>query len=177
MPAMRPLRILVVEDNQVNQLLATVLLGKAGHRVDVAANGLEALDAVSSRPYDVALMDIQMPEMDGIAATKRIRGMSGAAGRIPIIAMTANAMKGDRERLLAAGMNDYVSKPIDKTQLFQAIARCTGMAPAAADATGAAADPESSSADHDADCDKASTATAAMLQMLDALDNLTGTEN
>ena len=172
-PDLRPLRVLVVEDNQVNQLLATVLLGKAGHRVDVAANGLEALDAVSSRPYDVVLMDIQMPEMDGIEATKRIRAMSGPVGRIPIIAMTANAMKGDRERLLAAGMNDYVSKPIDKAQLFQAIAHGTGAALPTLDASGVAAGIDCSPADPNADPEKA----AAMLQMLDSLDRLTGTDN
>jgi len=169
-PDLRPLRVLVVEDNQVNQLLATVLLGKAGHRVDVAANGLEALEAVGSRPYDVVLMDIQMPEMDGIEATRRIRAMSQAVSGVPIIAMTANAMKGDRERLLAAGMNDYVSKPIDKAQLFQAIARCIGASP---DSVGPAASFESSPADPNASPDKA----AAMLQMLDSLDQLTGTDD
>jgi len=169
-PELHPLRVLVVEDNQVNQLLATVLLGKAGHRVDVAANGLEALEAVGSRPYDVVLMDIQMPEMDGIEATRRIRAMSQAVSGVPIIAMTANAMKGDRERLLAAGMNDYVSKPIDKAQLFQAIARCIGASP---DSVGPAASFESSPADPNASPDKA----AAMLQMLDSLDQLTGTDD
>ena len=172
-PELRPLRVLVVEDNQVNQLLATVLLGKAGHRVDVAGNGLEALDAVGGRPYDVVLMDIQMPEMDGIEATKRIRAMPGSVGRLPIIAMTANAMKGDRERLLAAGMNDYVSKPIDKSQLFQAIARSTGAALSASEQTGAAAVLDASPADPNADPEKA----AAMLQMLDSLDRLTGTDS
>jgi PAS domain S-box-containing protein len=164
-----PLRILVVEDNQVNQLLATVLLSKAGHRIDIAANGLEALDAVSSRPYDLILMDVQMPEMDGIEATKRIRAMAGAARDIPIIAMTANAMKGDRERLLAVGMNDYVSKPIDKGQLFLAIASCMGIAsPVAetADAPDAAAN----------DAGATASAEAAMLAMLDSLAAVTGTD-
>jgi len=165
-----PLRILVVEDNQVNQLLATVLLNKAGHRIDIAANGVEALDAVSSRPYDLILMDVQMPEMDGIEATKRIRAMAGAARAIPIIAMTANAMKGDRERLLAVGMNDYVSKPIDKGQLFLAIASCMGIAPAAvgdtADAAGAPAN----------DAETPASAEAAMQAMLDSLAAVTGTD-
>jgi PAS domain S-box-containing protein len=166
-----PLRILVVEDNQVNQLLATVLLTKAGHRIDIAANGLEALDAVSSRPYDLILMDVQMPEMDGIEATRRLRAMARPARDIPIIAMTANAMKGDRERLLAVGMNDYVSKPIDKGQLFLAIASCMGIAsPGAiaetADAPGGAANDAGASA----------SAEAAMQAMLDSLAAVTGTD-
>jgi two-component system sensor histidine kinase/response regulator len=166
-----PLRILVVEDNQVNQLLATVLLTKAGHRIDIAANGLEALDAVSSRPYDLILMDVQMPEMDGIEATKRIRAMAGAARHIPIIAMTANAMKGDRERLLAIGMNDYVSKPIDKGQLFLSIASCMGIALAAevADTTDAASAPAN-------DAETPASAEAAMQAMLDSLAAVTGTD-
>jgi signal transduction histidine kinase/DNA-binding response OmpR family regulator len=165
---LRPLRVLVVEDNQVNQLLATVLLGKAGHRIDVAANGLEALEAVGSRPYDMILMDVQMPEMDGIEATRRIRAMAAPAGRIPIIAMTANAMQGDRERLLAAGMNDYVSKPIDKAQLFQAIAACTGATIAPAIALDAATENHSTETTREA--------AAAMLAMLDGLDAMTGTD-
>jgi len=166
-----PLRILVVEDNQVNQLLATVLLGKAGHRIDIAANGLEALDAVGSRPYDLILMDVQMPEMDGIEATKRIRAMAGAPSTIPIIAMTANAMKGDRERLLAVGMNDYVSKPIDKGQLFLAIASCMRMAPTAN--MGDTTDPASAAAN---DAGATASAEAAMLAMLDSLAAVTGTD-
>jgi CheY-like chemotaxis protein len=164
-----PLRILVVEDNQVNQLLATVLLSKAGHRIDIAANGLEALDAVGSRPYDVILMDVQMPEMDGIEATKRIRGMAGKVRDIPIIAMTANAMKGDRERLLAAGMNDYVSKPIDKGQLFLAIASCMGIAPAAE----VGETPDTAVAANDAETP--ASAEAAMQAMLESLAAVTGT--
>ena len=164
-----PLRILVVEDNQVNQLLATVLLSKAGHRIDIAANGLEALEAVSSGPYDVILMDVQMPEMDGIEATKRIRGMAGKVRDIPIIAMTANAMKGDRERLLAAGMNDYVSKPIDKGQLFLAIASCMGVAPTAE----AGEVPDTAVAANDART--SASAEAAMQAMLESLAAVTGT--
>jgi len=168
----RPLRILVVEDNQVNQLLATVLLGKAGHRIDVAGNGLEALAAIGSRPYDLVLMDVQMPEMDGIEATRRIRSMAGPVGRIPIIAMTANAMKGDRELLLAAGMNDYVSKPIDKGQLFAAIASCMGVA--------AAVTIEMVASDTAATGDGGEATPAAeaeMLAMLDSLTAMTGTDS
>ncbi|HEX6092074.1 MAG TPA: response regulator [Dongiaceae bacterium] len=167
----RTLRVLVVDDNQVNQMLATLLLGKAGHRVDVVGNGYEALEAVSSRPYDAILMDIQMPEMDGIEATRRIRGMSGPVARLPIIAMTANAMKGDRERLLSVGMNDYVAKPIEKAQLFHALARATGDSTAldAAPPLPAAAPPDTPPA-------VSAKADQAMLQMLDSLESLTGTD-
>jgi PAS domain S-box-containing protein len=167
----RTLRVLVVDDNQVNQMLATLLLGKAGHRVDVVGNGYEALEAVSSRPYDAILMDIQMPEMDGIEATRRIRGMSGPVARLPIIAMTANAMKGDRERLLSVGMNDYVAKPIEKAQLFHALARATG------DSTALdAAPPPPAAAAPDVPPAVSAKADQAMQQMLNSLESLTGTD-
>lgn len=120
------LRILIVEDNQVNLMLATTILKKAGHRTDGASNGLEALSAIRSRPYDVILMDMMMPEMDGLEATRAIRQLSGSQSEIPIIAMTANAMKGDREKCLQAGMNDYLSKPIDREKLFNKIAHWCG---------------------------------------------------
>jgi len=167
----RTLRVLVVDDNQVNQMLATLLLGKAGHRVDVVGNGYEALEAVTSRPYDAILMDIQMPEMDGIEATRRIRGMSGPVARLPIIAMTANAMKGDRERLLSVGMNDYVAKPIEKAQLFHALARATG------DSVALDAAPQENT-EVSADTPPAVSAKAdqAMQQMLQSLESLTGTD-
>jgi CheY-like chemotaxis protein len=129
----RPLRILLAEDNKVNQLLAVSLLTKAGHRVDVAGNGIEALVSLKARPYEIVLMDMQMPEMDGLKATRAIRALAGPVADIPIIAMTANALKGDRERCLAAGMNDYVSKPIERDLLLQKIAFWTNSeAPAAA---------------------------------------------
>ncbi len=105
-------RILVVEDNPVNQKLALALLKRFGCHADMANNGLEAVDAYVSLPYDVILMDCQMPEMDGYEATRRIREISGDGPRIPIVAMTANAMQGDRERCLDAGMDDYLTKPI-----------------------------------------------------------------
>ncbi|MFQ5783771.1 MAG: response regulator [Alphaproteobacteria bacterium] len=119
----RSLRVLVVEDNLMNQKLATLLLLKEGHRADVANNGIEAVDAVQKFSYDVVLMDSQMPEMDGITATKKIRALPGEASRVPIIGVTANAMRGDREKYIAAGMNDYVSKPIDKAKLFEVLDR------------------------------------------------------
>jgi CheY-like chemotaxis protein len=147
-----------------------VLLTKAGHRVDIAANGLEALDAVGSRPYDLILMDVQMPEIDGIEATKRIRAMAGPVCNLPIIAMTANAMKGDRERLLDAGMNDYVSKPIDKGQLFLAIASCMGITPA----VDVSETPETAAAANDAPT--TASAEAAMQAMLESLGAVTGTD-
>ncbi|MET4699269.1 two-component system sensor histidine kinase/response regulator [Constrictibacter sp. MBR-5] len=113
------LRVLVVEDNKVNQMLAVALVNAAGHQADVAANGFEAVEAVNNRPYDIVLMDIQMPDMDGFEATRRIRSLNRQVASIPVIAMTANAMKGDRERCLEAGMDDYVSKPVDAAVLLE----------------------------------------------------------
>jgi two-component system, sensor histidine kinase and response regulator len=120
----RPLRILLAEDNEINRRLATVLLERAGHSVRVAENGREALGWLEQATFDLVFMDVQMPEMDGIEATRLIRANPAWAG-IPIIAMTAHAMKGDRERLLASGMNDYVSKPIRADALRAAILRQT----------------------------------------------------
>ena len=113
-------RILVVEDNIVNQKIAVRMIEKAGFQADVAANGKEALKALEGFKYDIVLMDVQMPEMDGLEATKRIRDPeSGVLNHdIPVIAMTAHAMHGDRELCLAAGMNDYTSKPILPQELF-----------------------------------------------------------
>jgi CheY-like chemotaxis protein len=122
--ARRPLKILLAEDNKVNELLAVKLLTKRGHRVSVAVNGREAVDAVQRGRFDVVLMDIQMPVLGGIEATRLIRERERAGTpRTPIIAMTANAMEGDRERCLEAGMDDYVSKPVRPADLFQAIER------------------------------------------------------
>jgi CheY-like chemotaxis protein len=118
----RNLRILVAEDNLVNQKLATRLLEKAGHMVVVAANGRRALDALASENFDLVLMDVQMPEMDGLDAAAAIREQEyRTREHQPIIAMTAHAMKGDRERCLAAGMDGYVTKPIRPEDLWQAI--------------------------------------------------------
>jgi PAS domain S-box-containing protein len=122
----KSIRILLAEDNMTNQKVATAMLGKIGYRVvDAVANGLEAIQSLEAVPYDLVLMDVQMPEMDGIEASRRIRDESSKVlnHRIPIIALTAYAMKGDRERCLAAGMNDYVSKPIQSSELRSAIER------------------------------------------------------
>ena len=117
----RSLKILVVEDNHVNQLLATRTLQTLGHRTDIASNGVEAIRAIETVPYELVLMDVNMPVMGGVEATQEIRKMPGIKGRIPIIALTANAMKGDRERFLAAGMSDYLSKPLDRDKLIAAV--------------------------------------------------------
>ncbi len=121
----RKLRVLVAEDNSINQLFIKMLLGKLGHFVDVVANGAEAVEAVKRGSYDIVLMDIQMPEMDGPTATRLIRQLDGPIGRIPIIALTANAMMGHREEYLAAGMDDYVTKPVDRQLLLAAMTRVT----------------------------------------------------
>jgi len=114
----KALRVLVAEDNAVNQRLASRMLEKRGHRVTVTANGLEAVEALANGNFDLILMDIQMPEMDGFEATAAIRTREKRDGtHIPIIALTANAMKGDRERCLAAGMDGYLSKPIVPREL------------------------------------------------------------
>jgi two-component system sensor histidine kinase/response regulator len=117
------IRILIVEDNIINQKLALRIIEKFGFRVDAVANGREALSALESFKYDVVLMDVQMPEMDGFEATKMIRNPQSNVidHDIPIIAMTAHAMKGDRKRCIDAGMNDYVSKPIQPQELLEAI--------------------------------------------------------
>jgi CheY-like chemotaxis protein len=120
----QPLRILLAEDNAVNQKLALRLLERMGYRADLAANGLEVLEALQRQTYDVVLMDVQMPEVDGLEATRRIRGEIAEGVQPQIIAMTANAMKEDREICLAAGMDDYISKPIRVEDLVGALGRC-----------------------------------------------------
>ncbi|NCC34355.1 MAG: response regulator [Chloroflexia bacterium] len=116
-------RLLLVEDNAVNQLVAVRMLDRLGYHADLAANGLEALDALERQPYDVVLMDLQMPELDGIETTKRIVSRMGPSQRPYIIAMTANAMSGDRELCLSVGMDDYISKPVRIEALDAALMR------------------------------------------------------
>jgi signal transduction histidine kinase/DNA-binding response OmpR family regulator len=123
-----PRRVLLAEDNVVNAKLAVRMLERLGCRVDVASNGLEALKMVQSIPFDIVFMDCQMPEMDGFEATRAIRQWEGATrigesptGRLPIVALTANAMQGDRERCLAAGMDDYITKPLARADLARVL--------------------------------------------------------
>ena len=139
-PQGRPLRILVAEDNAINQQVATGLLARLGHRADVASDGGEAVVLVERGDYDLVLMDVQMPEMDGIAATRAIRAMNGAKAGVPIVAMTANAMAGDRENFLQAGMDDYISKPISRRSLQAMLERWSDRLNAGAAATAAEAE-------------------------------------
>ena len=121
-PTALPSRILVAEDNIINQRIAQSLLTKRGHAVTVVNTGREALDALQRDAFDVVLMDVQMPDMDGFEATAAIRARERETGsRVRIVAMTAHAMQGDRERCLAAGMDDYLSKPIDPQTLFDLV--------------------------------------------------------
>jgi CheY-like chemotaxis protein len=123
LPATAGLRILVAEDNNVNQLLIRTLLERAGYYVDLVADGVEALRQVQAVPYQVVLMDMQMPVMDGLAATRAIRALHSDAAALPIIAMTANVLAEDRAACAAAGMNGFIGKPINPRSLQQEIER------------------------------------------------------
>ena len=112
------LRILLVEDNPANQKLAAYILEERGHTIDIAGDGLQAVGMVPQKRYDVVLMDVQMPGMDGLEATATIRARENGSRRVPIIAMTAHAMKGDRERCLAVGMDGYLAKPINGHEMI-----------------------------------------------------------
>ena len=120
-PNKHPLRILLAEDNVVNQKLALRILQQMGYRADLASNGIEAIESVQRQTYDVVLMDVQMPEMDGLEASRKINARWRAQDRPRIIAMTANAMQGDRDMCLAAGMDDYLTKPIRVERLVEAL--------------------------------------------------------
>ena len=119
------LRVLVVEDVQANQMLLQYALEKAGHEVNIAADGRRALELAADANFDLVLMDVQLPEMDGYQATAALRDLPGHA-QTPIVALTAHAMPGDRERCLAAGMDDYLAKPIDLRELAAVLARHAG---------------------------------------------------
>jgi CheY-like chemotaxis protein len=117
-----PRRILLVEDNAVNRRVIVGLLQKRGHTIESAENGLEALEALTKSDYDLVLMDVQMPVMDGLEATRRMRDMERRGSpHVPVVGLTALAMKGDRERCLASGMDECIHKPIDLQSLLRAI--------------------------------------------------------
>jgi len=117
------IQILLVEDNPINRKLASTLLRKSGYQVDEVENGSQAIEAIKSRPYHLVLLDVQMPDMDGFEVTQHIRSLEDSKRHTPIIAMTAHAMRGDRERCLSAGMDDYISKPLDPQHLFNLVER------------------------------------------------------
>jgi len=157
-------RLLVVEDNEVNQWLALTILRKAGFKAAAVANGIEALREIRREAYDLVLMDMQMPEMDGIEATRHIRAMSGELSSVPIIAMTANAMEEDRQKCLQAGMNDYVSKPIDQAKLLSKIGYWLGGEEITCEAAPLVA--------ADASRDLAPAGQSAIQSLLDSVDDL-----
>jgi len=126
MAARHPLRILLAEDNVVNQKMAMRILQQMGYRADLASNGIEAVESVQRQAYDVVLMDVQMPEMDGLEASRRICAKLAPAERPRIVAMTANAMQGDREMCMEAGMDDYLTKPIRVDRLVEALQQVQG---------------------------------------------------
>lgn len=143
-----PLRVLVAEDNAINQQFVAALLTKAGHRVTVAANGQQAVAAVRDGAFDAVLMDVQMPDVDGIEATRQIRALPPPKNRVPVIALTAHAMTGAKEEYLAAGMDDYLAKPIEAMVLLDKLARLAGSpsavpspSPASAEASEPACEP------------------------------------
>ena len=117
------LPILLVDDSEPNRLVAMALLSKAGYRIEAAENGVQAVSAARHKPYGLVLMDVAMPEMDGLEATRAIRDLPGERGRVPIVAMTAGAFSQDRERCLQAGMDDYLTKPLVRTELFRVVER------------------------------------------------------
>ena len=116
-----PLRILLADDNPVNCRIAVLMLEKAGHQIDVVNGGADAIEAVRGKTYDLVLMDVQMPDVDGLEATRRIRALPVAHAGVPVIAITASAMQGDDQRCFDAGMNDYVTKPIDRARLLSKV--------------------------------------------------------
>lgn len=131
----RKLRILLAEDNQINAVLATALIKRGGHSVDLAVNGEEAVAAIMRQSYDLVLMDVHMPGVDGIEATRRIRKLDGATGKTPIVALTANAMTSDRQKCVAAGMDDFLTKPFDPADFHAMIDKWGLQAPHAAAAS------------------------------------------
>jgi len=117
-------RVLVVEDNPINQLVTTGMLARLGYRSDVVANGMQALEALARGPFKAVLMDCNMPVMDGYEATEAIRDREDGDRHVPIIAMTASALLGDRERCMAVGMDEYISKPVRLVDLERVLSEC-----------------------------------------------------
>lgn len=115
-------RVLVVEDNRTNQMILVATLKRSGYRVDAAGNGHAAIAALRNMPFDVVMMDVQMPRMGGVEATRQIRLLGGESARVPIIGVTAHTLRGDRERLLESGMDDYLVKPVDIQQVVEGAA-------------------------------------------------------
>ena len=148
-PVATGLAVLLAEDNRVNQDVALTILRRAGHRVDLAENGAAAIDAVRRNVYDVVLMDVQMPVLDGLEAVKAIRALPPPLGRVPVIAMTANAMEGAREEALAAGMDDYICKPMQPKALLEKLAAFARRLPPAGTSRPAAVDSDPPLLDHD----------------------------
>jgi PAS domain S-box-containing protein len=134
-------RLLLAEDSEASQLVAAAMLLKAGYDVDVVRDGESAVEAAASRSYDAILMDVRMPGMDGHAATRRIRGLPGTAGQVKILALTASAMPGDAERSMAAGMDAYLTKPVDRAGLLAAVAALLAASPVRAPVAAPAAEP------------------------------------
>ena len=178
----RPLRILLAEDNIVNQQVAVRLLSSAGHTVVVAQDGDAAVAAAAREPFDVILMDVQMPGTDGLEATRRIRAAEPPGRRVPIVAMTAYALKGDRERCLAAGMDEYLAKPVRRDELFDVLTRLVGTepeppaAPAAAPAAAPPPLPAAAPPPSPAAAPVPSAAPAPAFDRRAALDRLAGDE-
>ncbi len=142
-PEMPSVRVLVAEDNPTNRHVIAAYLALAGHSAHVVTDGQAALAAVRDGGFDLVIMDIQMPGMDGLTAAGHIRALSGPVAEIPIIALTANAMQGDREHCLAAGMSDYVAKPVSLEALCAAMARSLGYSDASSATTGVQPSPGS----------------------------------
>ncbi len=165
------LRILLAEDNHVNQLVVYTMLSRDGHTVDIAENGEEVLALVQASSYDLILMDVQMPVMDGPTASRRIRAMSGPVADIPIIAVTANAMASQRDAYFAAGMNDHVAKPIEPVELFAAIARVVGHPSSAADNTAGEGAADAKVADDQALSPDVEAALAGLVDTIETLED------
>lgn len=122
------LRVLVADDNATNRKLLVDILSLAGHTVDIAANGVEAVEAARRVRYDLIFMDVRMPEMDGVAAAQEIRSLPKGGDSVPIVAVTGNAMRGDRERFLEAGLTDYLAKPFNMHDVLSAVNKAVGSA-------------------------------------------------